>query len=100
MAFYKAEDEGVNIKKGEKIPIEYQTWAAYVVSKAWLEKIPVNLEEYGERMYQFIVDIGDIFRERLLYHPTEPETLTIRFVDPYNLTSSYLLNSLFSYAIR
>jgi len=100
MAFYKAEDEGVNIKKGEKIPIEYQTWAAYVVSKAWLEKIPVNLEEYGERMYQFIVDLGDVFRERLLYHPTEPETLTIRLVDPYNLTSSYLLNSVFSYAIR
>jgi len=102
MAFYKAEDEGINVKKGEKIPIEHQTWAAYVVSKAWLEKIPrnLNLEEYGERMYQFIVDLGDIFRERLLYHPTEPETLTIRLVDPNNLTSYPLLNTLLSYAVR
>jgi len=100
MALYRAEDEGISVKKGEKISIEHQTWATYVVSRAWLEKIPANLEEYGERMYQFIVDLGDIFRERLLYHPTEPETLTISLIDPYNLTSSHLLNSLFSYSIR
>lgn len=100
MAFYKAQDERINVKKGEKIPVEDQTWAVYIVSRAWLEKIPVNVEEYGERMYQFIVDLGDIFRERLLYHPTEPETLTISLIDPYNLKSFHLLNSLLSYSIR
>ena len=51
-------------------------------------------------MYQFIVDLGNIFRERLLYHPTEPETLTISLIDPYNLISYHLLNSIFSYSIR
>lgn len=100
MAFYKGEEEGINVKKGDKIPIEHQTWAAYVVSKAWLEKITINLEKYGERMYQFIVDIGDIFRERLLYHPTEPETLTISVTDPCNLKYNSLLNNIFSYSIR
>ena len=100
MAFYKAEDEGINVKRGGKIPIAHQTWAAYVVSKAWLEKIPANLEEYGEVMYQFIVDLGDIFRERLLYHPTEPESLTISLVDPYNLNSNRPLKLLLSHSIR
>lgn len=100
MAFYKAEDEGINVKGGGKISVDHQSWAAYTVSKAWLEKIPMNLEEYGEIMYQFIADLGDIFRERLLYHPTEPETLTISLTDPYNLKPNSLLNQLFSYSVR
>ena len=100
MAFYKSEHEGLDIKMGHKIPIEHQTWAAYIVSKAWLEKIPTNLEEHGERMYQFIVDLGDIFRERLLCHPTEPETLTLRLLDPYNLKSERLLRSLLSFSTK
>jgi len=100
MAFYKAEEEGINVKQGGKIPIDHQTWASYVVSKAWLEKIPANLEEYGDKMYQFIVDIGDIFRERLLYHSTEPETLTISLTDPYNLEPDSILNLLLSHSIK
>jgi hypothetical protein len=100
MAFYKAESEGINVKEGGKIPVDHQTWAAYVVSRAWLEKIPINLEEYGEMMYQFIADVGDIFRERLLYHATEPETLTISLADPYSLMSNCPLDLLLSHSIR
>ena len=43
--------------------------------------------ELGERTYQLIVDIGSIFRERLLNHSTEPETMTITIIDPLNLTN-------------
>jgi len=100
MAFYKAEEEGYDIKNGAKIPIETQTWAAYVTSKAWLEKIPSNLEKYGERMYQFIVDIGDTFRERLLFNLTNPETITIRIKDPYNLKPNTILNKLLSHSVK
>lgn len=100
MAFYKAEDNGLNIKNGETIPVEYQTWAANIVSKAWLEKIPDNSEEYGDKIYQFIIDVGDIFRERLLYHQTEPETLTIGLLDPYNLDSYYHLKQILAYSVR
>lgn len=100
MAFYKAEDDGIDVKNGGKIPVDHQTWTAYMVSKAWLEKIPANLEKYGEIMYQFIVDLGDIFRERLLYHPTEPETLTIRILDPLNLSSSELLSDLLFHGVK
>ena len=104
MAFYKAEGEGINLKNGGTVPIDFQSWAARIVSKAWLERIPANLDfkEYGETMYQFIVDIGDIFRERLLYHTSEPETLTISLLDSSNLKkpSFLLIQRLLSYGVK
>lgn len=99
MAFYKASSEGIDVRSGQPIPVAHQTWAAYTVSKAWLEKIPVNLEEHGEAMYQFIVDIGTIFRERLLHHASEPETLTIRLKDTSNLKTDLLLFSLLTRSV-
>jgi hypothetical protein len=99
MAFYKAAGEGINVKDGHPIPAEHQSWAAYTVSKAWLEKIPVNLEENGETMYQFIVDIGSILRERLLHNSSEPETLTISVKDPSNLKPDSLLSMLLEHSV-
>lgn len=99
MAYYKAEGEKINVKQGEKIPVESQTWAAYKVSQAWLEKIPDNVEENGEEMYQLIGDLGDIFRERLLSHPSEPETLVINLKDPYNLKNNPFLTKIISHSI-
>jgi hypothetical protein len=104
MALYKAEGEGKKVKDGERISIGHQTWAAYVVSRAWLEKIPENydLKGQGERIYQFIVDLGGILRERLLFHPTEPECLSIALTDPMNLSKDQnaLLNDILSYSER
>lgn len=86
-AIYKAEQEGIKIKKGHAIPAECQTWAADIVSKGWLDRIKTvhNMGELGEKTYQLIIDIGYIFRERLLNHSTEPETLTVALQDPLNL---------------
>lgn len=102
MAVYIAEGEGINVKNGESIPVECQTRAAYIVSKAWLEKIPENHEfkEYGEKIYQFVVDIGDILRERLLNHPTEPESLAITIIDPINISRYNELDQILSYCER
>jgi hypothetical protein len=100
MAIYKAEDDGIAVREGKSIPAQHQTWAANVVSKAWLEKIPINLEKYGETMYQFIVDIGEIFRERLLYHSNEPETLTISVKDPEVIEHSGLLKLLLCHSVK
>jgi hypothetical protein len=100
MAIYKAEDDHINVRGGTSIPSDHQTWAANVISKAWLEKIPINLEEYGETMYQFIVDIGEIFRERLLHNSNEPETLTISVKDPEVLEHTNLLLSLLCYSVK
>lgn len=104
MALYKAENEQIDVKNGEKIPVDHQSWAAYTVSKAWLEKIPENYDfmGYGEQIYQFIVDIGDILRERLLNHPTEPESLCITLSDPINLNKEQnaILSDIFAYCER
>ena len=104
MAFYKAEGDGKDIKNGKAITVEDQTWASYVVSRAWLEKIPENydLREHGERTYQFIVDIGDLLEDRLLNHPTEPECLSLTLSDPINLSSenNAMLNDILSYSER
>lgn len=104
MALYKAEGDGANIKNGTDIRIEHQTWAAYVVSRAWLEKIPENydLGGQGERIYQFIVDLGDILRERLLLNPTASECLSITLVDAASLdkTEYSLLRNILSYSER
>jgi len=99
MAFYKASGDGIRVKDGQSISPEVQTWAAMTVSKAWLEKIPVNIESNGEVMYQFIVDIGSILRERLLHHSSEPETLTISLRDSANLKTDSLLESLFKHSV-
>lgn len=94
MAFYRAEEKGIDLKTGKPIPEDCQTWAAYTISEAYLEKIASNLENYGEVMQQFVMDLGDIFRERLLYHSSEPEVLTIALRDPRNLKDSPELEQL------
>src|SRR3989304_2495771 len=106
MAVYRAEGNGVNVKSGQKISIEDQSWASRVFSKAYLEKIYKNVEPYmginGEIIYQFVTDIGDIFRERLLFHSSEPETLSISVKDSHNLDGEEfsLLKALLKHGVR
>lgn len=106
MAFYRAEGQGTNVKNGERISVECQSWAAHVVSKGYLEKIHKNIESYigisGEMIYQFVTDIGDVFRERLLFHSSEPETLSISIKDPQILNKDkfLLLNNFLNHSVR
>lgn len=89
MAVYRAQGQGINVKDGQNIPVEHQSWASRVVSKGYLERIHKDIEAYGkidgEKIYQFVADIGDIFLERLLHHSSEPETLSISLEDPHAL---------------
>ncbi|MFX1538409.1 MAG: hypothetical protein ACFFDI_29815, partial [Promethearchaeota archaeon] len=80
-------NEKVNVKGGERIPARCQTWAANIVSIAWLDRIRgvYDMHQHGEKTYQLVLDLGDIFRERLLNHLTEPETITISIQHPLNL---------------
>ncbi|MBI4689271.1 MAG: hypothetical protein HY754_03240 [Nitrospirae bacterium] len=106
MAVYRAEGRGTSVRDGQKISEEDQSWAARIVSKGYLEKIHKNVEAYGgingEVMYQFVTDIGDIFRERLLFHSSEPETLSISVKDPHNLAHKewHLINNFFTHGVR
>ncbi|MHA1999880.1 MAG: ORC-CDC6 family AAA ATPase [Promethearchaeota archaeon] len=104
MSVYKAIESGIEIGKGNPIPIEIQSSAVYVVSRGWLEKIPENYDfkEYGIKIYQLILDIGLILRERLLNHATEPETLCFTLTNPSNLNlrSNNKINEILCYAAR
>jgi hypothetical protein len=104
MAFYRAEGSGINVKEGQKISVEHQSWSARIVSKGYLERIHKNVEAYGgingEIIYQFVTDVGDIFREKLLFHPSEPETLSISLSDPHHLNSSIFIKNLLCHSVR
>lgn len=104
MAFYRAEGSGINVKEGQKISVDHQSWSAHIVSKGYLERIHKNVEAYGgingEIIYQFVTDVGDIFRERLLFHPSEPETLSISLSDPHNLNGSVFIKNLLCHGVR
>jgi hypothetical protein len=86
-ALYKAEEKKADVRGGVPIPVDCQSWAAYIISTAWLDRIRsvYDMHEHGEKTYQLVLDLGDIFRERLLHHPTEPETLTIALSHPAGL---------------
>lgn len=104
MSVYKAMKEGIKVDLGEPIPVKYQSLAAFSVSKGWLEKIPENYDfkEYGFKIYQLIVDIGYILRQKLLYHATEPESICFTIQDPINLNKNINqeINNILCYAVR
>jgi len=104
MAFYKAEGDGADVKKGEKISIEHQSWASRIISKGYLERIHKNIEAYGgingEIMYQFVTDLGDVFRERLLFHQSEPETLSVSLSNPQGLDSYANVKNLLCHGVK
>lgn len=104
MSVYKAMKEGIRVDLGEPIPVKYQSLAAFSVSKGWLEKIPENYDfkEYGFKIYQLIVDIGYILRQKLLHHATEPESLCFTIQDPINLNKkvNQKIYNMLCYAVR
>ena len=62
--------------KDKKIPPEIQTRAAYKISHAMLEKLALGEEHSGD-VKQFVMDMGEIIRTRLLYDNNEPEAISI-----------------------
>ena len=50
-------------------------------------------------MYEFIVDVGSILRERLLHHSSEPETLTIRIKDCCDTDNDSILGGLLTRSV-
>lgn len=100
MAFYRADALGIDTKKGVPIPPEHQTWAAYKISESYLERLYSNLENHGEIAQGFVMDIGDLFRERLLHHNSETETLALNVVDYEDLANHKELNIFLKALIR
>lgn len=84
-AYYFTIQNNLNVKGGEIIPVKAQTDAAHTISRYHLDEISRNISNYGPKIHQFTIDLGDIFRQKLLYHLSEPEAARIRIVDPQQL---------------
>lgn len=87
MAYYFSRQDGVDIRKGDKIPPKYQSEAAFSLSSYYLATIRKNIANYGPIIQQFVIDLGDIFHYKLLYHPSNPEASRLSIVDPQSLLS-------------
>lgn len=84
-SYYFARQDNVDVKKGNHLSIKHQTDAAYSLSSYYLDTIRKNVAEYGEQIQQFIIDLGNIFRHKLLNHQSEPEAARISILDPHSL---------------
>jgi len=85
MAYYFARKDNREVKKGEKIEIRHQTEAAYNLSEYYLSRISRNIDNLGPAIRDFTIDIGDIFRQKLLKHLSEPESAFLSIYDTERL---------------
>lgn len=85
MAYYFARQDDKKVKKGEKIEIKHQTQAVYGLSEYYLWRIKKNIEYIGPTLHDFTVDVGNIFRQKLLKHLSEPEAARLAIYNPQNL---------------
>ncbi|HKZ42902.1 MAG TPA: hypothetical protein VJ044_18225, partial [Candidatus Hodarchaeales archaeon] len=85
MSYYFAVQDGINVKNGEQITRKNQTEAAYVLSSYSLSTLRRNIATHGPSIYQYAIDLGDIFRQKLLNHISEPEAARLSISDPQTL---------------
>ena len=80
-----AVQEGVDVKAGQPIGRGHQTNAAYALSDYYLTTIKNNVAAVGPQIQQLVIDLGDIFRAKLLKHGSEPEGSRLALHDPHRL---------------
>jgi hypothetical protein len=85
MAFYLAESSDQNVQDGIPIDIQTQNEAVYLVSKANIDWVPRNIPYTGPALFDLLLDLGDIFKGKLLYHMSEPEAARVAIKDPKQL---------------
>jgi hypothetical protein len=87
LSFYLAQADGVDVRSGEPIPWDTQNEAVYSASRAYFDYIERNIPETGATISRILLDLADVFREKLLNHGSEPESARINVKDPALLDS-------------
>jgi hypothetical protein len=87
MSYYFAIQDGTDVKKGGVIKVQHQKDAAYTLSSYYIATIRKNIVDHGPHIQQFTIDLGDIFRQKLLNHLSEPEAARLTISDPHILNS-------------
>ena len=88
ITFYIAQADGIRVEQGEEIPFELQNKAVYKTSQAAFEWISRNIEVTGPSISQLMLDLADVFREKLLQHGSEPEAGRLVIKDVAKLDSA------------
>jgi hypothetical protein len=73
------------------LPPDKQTRAVHFVSQHNLTTISRNVEQFGESLKYFVLDLGDCLRHKLLRHNSEPEAARLTLLDPENLQDPSML---------
>lgn len=85
LAFYLAQAEGVNVRAGTAISWSIQNEAVYTASRAYFDYIERNVPDTGAAISRIVLDLADIFREKLMHHGSEPEAARLIVRDPGTL---------------
>ena len=85
LSYHFAVQEGVDVKGGQTIKLSHQTDAAYALSDYYLATIKSNVATVGPQIQRLVIDLGDIFRAKLLKHNSEPEGSRLAVDDPHRL---------------
>ena len=88
LSYHFAVQDGVDVKGGQPIGRSHQTSAAYALSDYYLTTIRNNVATVGPQIQQLVIDLGDIFRAKLLKHNSEPEGSRLAVHDPHMLVES------------
>ena len=88
LSYHFAVQEGDDVKGGKPIRRSHQTNAAHALSNYYLTTIRNNIATVGPQIQQFVIDLGDIFRAKLLKHNSEPEGSRLAVHDPHKLEES------------
>ena len=88
LSYHFAVQEHVNVRGGQPIGRSHQTNAAYALSNYYLDTIKSNVATVGPQIQQLVIDLGDIFRAKLLKHNSEPEGSRLAIHDPQRLEES------------
>jgi hypothetical protein len=64
------------------LPAEKQSQAVHIVSQHNLTTLSRNVENHGEELKYFLLDLGDCLRHKLLNHSSEPEAARLTIQDP------------------
>ena len=88
LSYHFAVQEGADVKGGKPIGRDHQTSAAYALSNYYLSTIRSNVATVGPQLQQLVIDLGDIFRAKLLKHNSEPEGSRLAVHDPHRLEES------------
>ena len=88
LSYHFAMQEGDDVKSGKPIGRSHQTDAAYALSNYYLTTIRNNVATVGPTIQQLVIDLGDVFRSKLLRHNSEPEGSRLAVHDAHRLDES------------